>query len=319
MGTNTRIVSRPRRSYQAPHDPGTRSTRKPGADRDETDGVETREHAGAYVRAWRERLSPEAAGLPAGGSRRTTGLRREELASLASISVDYLVRLEQGRAQRPSTQVLAALARALRLDVEERDHLYRVAGQAPPKRTQISSHVTPGIQRLVDRLHDVPVGVFDAAWNLIAWNAPWGALMGDPSAWTGRDRNILWRVFTGTTGRVRSTDAEARAFEANAVADLRRVAGAYPDDVELRQLIADLCRTSPRFADLWRQRIVNTQAANRKTIVHPDVGALTLDCDVLTAEGTDIRLVVYTADPSTPDADKLDLVRVLGLQRVGSG
>jgi transcriptional regulator with XRE-family HTH domain len=280
--------------------------------------VESREDIGSYVRAWRERLQPAAAGLPTGGLRRTAGLRREELAALAGISVDYLVRLEQGRATNPSTQVLAALARALRLDDEERDHLYRVAGQAPPKRTAITSHLTPGVQRLVDRLSDVPVGVFDAAWNLIAWNAPWAALMGDPSALSGRDRNILWRAFTGASSRVRNSDAEMQDFEESAVADVRRVVGTYPDDAELRQLVSDLCQVSPRFAELWRRRIVHSRSSGRKTIVHPEVGAIELDCDVLTAEGTDIRLVVYTADPSSPDADKLELVRVLGLQTLGT-
>jgi transcriptional regulator with XRE-family HTH domain len=280
--------------------------------------MEGREDIGSYVRAWRERLQPAAAGLPAGRLRRTAGLRREELASLAGISVDYLVRLEQGRATNPSSQVLAALARALRLDDEERDHLYRVAGQAPPKRTKITSHVTPGVQRLVDRLSDVPVGVFDAAWNLIAWNAPWAALMGDPSALSGRDRNILWRAFTGAPSRVRNRDVEMRDFEESAVADVRRVVGTYPDDAELRQLVSDLCRVSPRFAELWRRRSVHSRSSGRKTIVHPDVGPIELDCDVLTADGTDIRLVVYTADPSSPDADKLELVRVLGLQMVGT-
>jgi transcriptional regulator with XRE-family HTH domain len=281
--------------------------------------VESRDDIGSYVRAWRARLQPAAAGLPTGGVRRTAGLRREELASLAGISVDYLVRLEQGRATNPSTQVLAALARALRLDDEERDHLYRVAGQVPPKRTEITSHLTQGVQRLVDRLSDVPVGVFDAAWNLIAWNAPWAALMGDPSALSGRDRNILWRAFTGAPSRVRNSDTDIREFEESAVADVRRVVGAYPDDADLRQLVSDLCRVSPRFAELWRRRIVHSRSSGRKTIVHPEVGAIELDCDVLTADGTDIRLVVYTADPSSPDADKLELVRVLGLQTLGTG
>ena len=146
----------------------------------ETGQVEERsDHLGSYVRAWRQRPQPESVGLSARGPRRTIGLRREELASLAGISVDYLVRLEQGRAVNPSTQVLAALARALRLSVAERDHLYAVAGQASPKRTAISSHLTPSTQRLLERLDDVPVSVYDAAWTIIAWN-PAGPLHGRP-------------------------------------------------------------------------------------------------------------------------------------------
>ena len=134
---------------------------------------------GSYIQAWRHRLQPVDAGLPAGSSRRARGLRREELASLAGISVDYLVRLEQGRATNPSTQVLAALSRALRLTNEERDHLYIVAGQAPPKRSAMTSHMPPSVQRLVDRLVDLPVAVYDPAWTLITWNAAWAGLMGE--------------------------------------------------------------------------------------------------------------------------------------------
>src|SRR5215470_8862537 len=113
-----------------------------------------RTELGAALRAWRDRVRPEEVGLRGGGRRRSPGLRREELASLAGISVDYLVRLEQGRATNPSPQVLAALSRALRLTIEERDHLYTIAGQAAPRRTRIPSHVPPTVQRLVDRLAD---------------------------------------------------------------------------------------------------------------------------------------------------------------------
>jgi hypothetical protein len=117
---------------------------------------------------------------------------------------------------------------------------------------------------------------------------------------------------------VRSHDIDRQDFEQSAVADVRRAVGTYPDDADLQQLVSDLCRVSPRFAELWRRRLVHARSSGRKTIVHPEVGAIELDCDVLTADGTDIRLVVYTADPSSPDADKLELVRVLGLQMLGT-
>jgi DNA-binding XRE family transcriptional regulator len=276
------------------------------------------EGIGSYIQAWRQRLQPADVGLPAGPSRRTRGLRREELASLAGISVDYLVRLEQGRATSPSTQVLAALSRALHLTTEERDHLYTVAGQAPPKRATMTSHVPPSVQRLVDRLADLPVAVYDPAWTLITWNAAWAGLMGDPSAVTGRDRNLIWRTFTGQSTRVRKSDAEADGFEANAVADLRRAVGIYPDDPRLSQLVDELRQTSPRFAELWADRVVSTTGSASKTIVHPEIGPITLDCDVLTVTGSDLRLVVYTADPSSPDADRLRLVQVIGLQQLSA-
>ncbi len=278
--------------------------------------MQTGEGVGSYIQAWRHRLQPEDVGLPVGSSRRTRGLRREELASLAGISVDYLVRLEQGRATNPSTQVLAALSRALRLTIEERDHLYTVAGQAPPRRSAMPAHVPPSVQRLVDRLADLPVSVYDPAWTVIAWNAAWAALMGDPSAASGRDRNLIWRMFTGKSTRVRKSDAEVDDFEANAVADLRRAAGAYPDDAGLRQFVDELRQASPRFARLWAERMVNSTGPSSKTIDHPEIGPITLDCDVLTVAGSDLRLVVYTAEPSSPDADRLRLVQVVGLQEL---
>ena len=271
---------------------------------------------GSYIQAWRHRVQPVDVGLPAGLSRRTRGLRREELASLADISVDYLVRLEQGRASNPSAQVLAALSRALRLTTEERDHLYTVAGQAPPRRSAITTHVPPSVQRLIDRLADLPVAVYDPAWTIITWNPAWAGLMGDPSAVSGRDRNLIWRTFTGTSTRVRKSDAEADEFEANAVADLRRAVDIYPDDDRLRHLVDDLRQASSRFAKLWAERAVNSTGSNSKTIVHPEVGPITLDCDVLTVAGSDLRLVVYTAEPSSPDADRLRLVQVIGLQEL---
>jgi transcriptional regulator with XRE-family HTH domain len=275
------------------------------------------EGLGAYIRAWRRRLSPADAGLPAGSaSRRTGGLRREELASLAGISVDYLIRLEQGRATNPSTQILAALSRALRLTTEERDHLYTVAGQAPPRRSAMTTHVTPSVQRLVDRLGELPVAVYDPAWTIITWNMTWAALIGDPSTLGERDRNLLWRTFTGSSTRVRKSDAEVDDFETNAVADLRRAVGRYPDDVRLHRLVDELRQASPRFTRLWTQRVVNTSGDSHKTIAHPQVGPITLDCDVLTVAGSDLRLVVYTAEPSTPDADRLRLVQVIGLQKL---
>ena len=275
------------------------------------------EGIGDYIQAWRHRIQPADVGLPPGLSRRTRGLRREELALLASISVDYLVRLEQGRATNPSAEVLAALSRALRLTDEERDLFYTVAGQAPPRRSAMSAHVPPSVQRLVDRLADLPVAVYDPAWTIIAWNRVWAALMGDPSVLSGRDRNLLWRTFTGTSSRVRKSAPEVDEFEVNAVADLRLALATYPDDARLRDLVSDLRQASPRFATLWEQRAVNLTGPNSKTIAHPEVGPITLDCDVLIVAGSDLRLVVYTAEPSSADAGRLRLVQVIGLQKLG--
>jgi len=266
------------------------------------------------LRAWRDRISPAEVGLPSQALRRAPGLRREELAQLSGLSVDYLTRLEQGRARHPSVQVLTSLARALRLDDQERDHLFRLAAQAPPAPDRIPRHITPGVQHLLDRLTDVPVTVLDASWELIAWNPLAAALLGEPAPRPGRERNVLWRYFSGSRGRV-CRDAEADAtFEAEAVADLHAALGRYPSDPTLCDLIADLRAVSERFASLWEARPVAFRSSSTKTFQHPEAGRITLDCDVLTAHGSDVRIVVYTPRPGSSDADALALIGVVGLQ-----
>src|SRR5579862_146557 len=148
---------------------------------------------GQAVRRWRDRSSPEAAGLPAGGRRRAAGLRREELAMLAGISVDYVTRLEQGRASSPSAQVVEALARALRLSETERAHLFRLASLVLPAPDTVPRYITPSVHRLLDRLSGTPVAVSDASWTLLTYNQPYAALMGDPSEGRGNQRNGAWR------------------------------------------------------------------------------------------------------------------------------
>jgi transcriptional regulator with XRE-family HTH domain len=233
---------------------------------------------------------------------------------LAGMSADYVTRLEQGRSTHPSAQVLAALARALQLSADERSYLFRLAGHRAPATGRICSHLTPGVQRLLRRLDDIPVGVYDAAWTLVAWNQTWAALMGDPSGRRLRDQNLLWRYFTGQPGRVRRGGQQAAEFEAEVVADLRSAAGRYPDDDDLRRLIYDLGQASARFAELWQARAVAVHTADRKSIEHPEVGTVTLDCDVFTVQGSDLRVIAYTAEPGSDDAAKLALLRVIGLQ-----
>ena len=273
-----------------------------------------------FLRIRRTRLRPEDVGLEPGPRRRVAGLRREELALLAGLSVDYVTRLEQGRSSHPSAQVLAAIARALRLTEEERDYLFQVAGHAPPDTGRISGHLTPGVHRLLDRMQDTPVAVYDAAWTLLAWNRPWAALQGDASAEQGRERSLPWRLFTEVAdrrtgpGRVLHAPDEFIRFEASLVADLRVVLARYPRDQELRRLIDDLIAVSPRFAELWEGGAIATHVSDRKTVQHPDVGPITLDCDILTVQGADLRIVAYTAEPGSEAAQKLALLRVIGLQ-----
>lgn len=264
------------------------------------------------LRAWRERISPADAGFPGGGgSRRVPGLRREELAWLASISPDYMKRLEQGRAH-PGGDVVRALARALRLSQEEYQLLSRLAGHAAAAEGRVPQHITPGVQRLLDRLPDVPVSVYDAAWTMLSWNLPWASLIGDASAVKGRDRNLIWRSFTGAHSPIEHSDQGK--YEDSLVADLHEVMSRYPGDSELAAMISDLRRTSKHFAARWEQPAVARHRGERKTVHCPAVGAITLDCDVLTVHGDDLRVVVFTAAPGSPDADKLAVLNVIGSQ-----
>jgi transcriptional regulator with XRE-family HTH domain len=272
---------------------------------------------GAAIRAWRDRLTPAEAGLPVGRGRRAAGLRREELADLAGVSVDYIVRIEQGRATTPSSQVAGALSRALRLSHDERDYLYRLAGLLPPSDKIISDHIAPGIQRVLTRLGDAPVAVFAADWRLVWWNSGWAGAVGDPAAVPPEDRSLIKSRFPvpGTRPRLASWPVEsARAAESDRaiVADLRRAAARYPGDRRLAELIRRTAEGNQRFARLWREGGVGTHAENRKTIRHPAIGEITVDCDVLTDSDTDLKIVVYTAPPGSEDETKLALARVMG-------
>lgn len=267
---------------------------------------------GDVLRTWRERLRPADVGLPAHGRRRASGLRREELAQLAGLSVDYVVRLEQGRALRPSAQVAGALARALQLDESERDHLFLCAGLLRPSNTVVPTHVPPGVQRLVARIGDAPVAVFSADWTLISCSDLWCRLLGDPWPRPIAERNLVRATFLSgpaTPWPVRS-ERGAAYVEASLVADLRAVAGSYPDDRDLAALVAQCRSGSARFAELWNAGVVRPHLSDRKTVEHPVLGAVTLDCDVLTVPGADLRIVVYTAPAGGSTAAALEFLKV---------
>lgn len=266
---------------------------------------------GSALRAWRRRVAPAEAGLPDGGDRRTPGLRREELALLAGVSVDYLVRLEQGRSRNPSAQVLAGLARALQLASGERELLYRLSGSVPPPSGEVPRAVPRGVQLMLDRMSDSPLAVFTAAWDTVQWNALWAELLGDPAALDARARNLIWRHFASWAGgsRVERDAARTDIFEREMVADLRRAAERYPDDRAVGELIGALCAENPRFEQLWTGYEAAPASPSRKTIIHPALGPITLDCDVLTIDGSDLRVVLYSAEPGSREADLLDRLR----------
>lgn len=268
---------------------------------------------GALVRGWRDRLDPADAGYARSARRRAPGLRREELAELAGLSHEYLLRLEQSRATNPSVQVVSALARALRLSPAERDQLFRAAGLLAPRDQTVGTHVPPSIRRLVDRLGDLPIGVFAADWSVLWWNDMWTALHGDPSGLPPAERNLARALFGTGEGRwhlrpVTST-AGPYAFETAIVADLREAVSRYPADPELAALVDGLRAVSPFFGELWSVAGMGQLTGDLKTISHPELGDVTLDCDVLTVPGVDLRIVTYTAALGTSGADQLDLLR----------
>ncbi|MFJ9036766.1 helix-turn-helix transcriptional regulator [Streptomyces sp. NPDC102406] len=272
---------------------------------------------GAMIRMWRDRLPPSAAGLPTAPGRRTAGLRREELADLAGMSVDYVVRLEQGRATTPSASVVASLARALHLSMAERDHLYRLAHLVPPAPGTVSDHLPPGVQRVLARLGDVAVAVFAADWQLIWWNRGWAALLGDPAASPPALRNFARDRFPVDDSPARLarwpvTETDRDATDAAVVSDLRRATGRFPEDRRLAALIRELNAGNRRFARLWVEGGVAAHREDHKTIDHPSVGPVTVDCDTLTDGDRELKIVIMTAVPGSEDEIKLRLTAIAG-------
>ncbi|QRP49159.1 helix-turn-helix domain-containing protein [Amycolatopsis sp. FDAARGOS 1241] len=264
------------------------------------------------LRGWRERLVPGRAGLPVHGQRRARGLRREELAVLAGLAADHVVRLEQGRAAAPGVQVCVALARALRLSDAEQERLFRLAGHELGG-GRVPRLVPESTRRLLERLDDHPIAVHDAMWTLIAWNRPWAALMGEPAA-RDEDRNAVWRHFAARPTRTRLTPDERAEFEHALVADLRLAQERYPREPDLTALLGRLASVSTGFRALWDSHPADGQQPAGLTVDHPDVGRLDLDRDVLASRHGDLRIVVCTARPGTESAAKLALLGALGFE-----
>lgn len=278
-------------------------------------GEVDRAELATVLRTARSRLTPADAGLPSGSRRQVPGLRREEVASLAGVSIDYIVRLEQGRGPKPSEQVLGALTRALRLTDVDRDLVYRLAGSEPPQAGRIPMVIRPSVLRLLDRLADLPVLVLSAKSDVLAWNPLSAALLGDFSAIPVAERNIMWQRFLGTgMGRVVMTPEEADSNAAACVGCLRAVKAAYPDDPGLTRLLTELRTGSTEFEEHWQAGRSSVMHSLTKTIAHPDLGALTLDCDAMHVPDTDQTVIIYSAAPNTPTATALDLLRVTGLE-----
>jgi transcriptional regulator with XRE-family HTH domain len=275
-----------------------------------------KQELGAFLRSRRERLRPEDLGLPSGPRRRTPGLRREEIAVLAHISTEYYVRLEQGRAPRPSGEVLAGIAGALRLTDAESDHLHVLAGTAPSRSGLHRRDVRPSILALLERLPQTAAFVMSAAFEVLAWNDLAAALMEDFGGLAPRDRNLARRAFLrpARPGTTLYGISDAAEFRHSVVMQLRATLAWYPTDPLVTGLVEELREGSPDFARLWERHDVQAAPMLRKTFRHPAVGEITVDCDALTLTDSDQHVVLYTAPKGSRDADALALLNVLGAE-----
>jgi transcriptional regulator with XRE-family HTH domain len=264
-----------------------------------------------FLRRRREALRPEDVGLQQGRRRRTAGLRREEVALLAHMSTDFYARLEQRRGSRPSEQTVGALARALRLTQDERDHLFQLAGHNAPPRGFRSDHVTPALLRLLDRL-DTPAQVVSDLGVVLAQNPQAEALLGTQRDREGLERSVFYRWFTDPRERDRWPEADYELHSRSYAAALRVAHGRDPEGAQ--PLVDALLERSPEFAHLWERHEVAQRTDTHKRIAHPEVGLIELDCQILTAENQTERLVVFTASPGSEDAKRLEMLSVIGTQ-----
>ncbi len=267
-----------------------------------------------FLRRRREALQPADVGLAKGPRRRTKGLRREEVAALASMSTDYYSRLEQQRGPQPSEQMLASIARGLRLTLDERDYLFRLAGHTAQPRGERTEHVAPALMRVLDRL-DTPAQVMSDLGETLVQNPLAIALLGDQTAFTGLSRSIVYRWFTDSAERQIYPRADHPYHSRVYIAGLRARLAKYSRDGGLPELVSQLLHNSDEFAALWKEHEVAVRTSDRKRMVHPMVGNLELDCQTLVAESQAQILLVYTATPGTEDYDKLQLLSVIGDQQ----
>nr|WP_281373401.1 helix-turn-helix transcriptional regulator [Kineococcus aurantiacus] len=267
---------------------------------------------GDFLRNRRERLQPVDVGLPSGARRRTPGLRREEVAVLAHISIEYYTRLEQGRAPRPSSEVLAGISDALLLTEAESAHLHELAGTARKKDAVHDRTVRASMTALIERLPGAVGFVLSAAFEVLAWNSLATAVLGDLAAATPAERNLARRAFLPEVARRTGAEvADMTEFRHHVVAQLRTAAVRYPTDPLVQDLVAELRAGSADFARLWERHDVQARPVITKTFRHPGVGSITVDCDTLLLPDRDQQLVLYTAVPGSRDAESLELLRMV--------
>jgi transcriptional regulator with XRE-family HTH domain len=258
---------------------------------------------GAFLRARRERLSPTDVGLPDRGRRRTPGLRREEVATLAGVSVDYLIRLEQGRDTNPSAPVVAALADALRLTDDERFHLMKLAAAAGNEelcpRGRVNNDVSAGIRLLLDRLGPTPAFVVDLVGDVLAWNTAWEALVRDMGLLDDESPNLARFVFRDARARDVYADWTVAADEQ--VARLRTAKLLRRDDPTFDALLAELDAVDG-FAERWQAHSVGEKRSGQKRLRHPTAGLLAIDYEVLHVGDSEQQLVAWLPGDERTDA-----------------
>ena len=267
-----------------------------------------------FLRRRREALLPGDVGLPPGVRRRTRGLRREEVAALTGMSTDYYARLEQQRGPQPSEQMLSAIARALRLTLDERDHLFRLAGQHAPPRARRSDHVSPALLRVFDRLADTPAVVLSDLADTLVQNPLAAALLGDGTGHTGLARSAYYRWFTDPAPRSRYRPADHAHQSRLQAAGLRAALSLNSSDARAQEIVRRLLQQSPEFAAVWESHVVATRFDDHKALIHPELGSIELDCQALFTEDQSQCLLVLTAAPRTESAEKLALLGVIGTQ-----
>jgi transcriptional regulator with XRE-family HTH domain len=276
-----------------------------------------REALADFLRGRRHALVPVDVGLTAGPRRRAPGLRREEVAQLTGMSVDYYTRLEQRRGPQPSAHMLAALARTLRLGLDERDHLFRLAGQPPPERTASSTYVRPALIHVLDQLDDCAAFVCSDLEVFLAQNRLSILLLGD---WVGSgvQDSMAWKWFLegGYRELVPPEDRDRQAR--TRVAALRATWSRRRGDADVHALVSELLSRSDKFRQLWDRHEVGIPPDDHKTFVHPRVGRISVDCEILATADGNQRLVILSAPPASESYGKLKLLGVLGEQQVGA-
>lgn len=270
-----------------------------------------------FLRSRREALQPEDVGLRRGPRRRTNGLRREEVATLCHMSTDYYSRLERERGPQPSSQMLASIALGLHLSLDERDHLFRLAGQNPPARGGASAHISPGLLRILDRLNDTPAEVVTELGETLRQTPMAVALTGDTTRYTGASRSAGYRWFTDPSARDRYAPEEHAFLTRMYASGLREIATLRGPDSRAAHLADLLLAQSEEFRRVWDDHEIGIRPREVKHFIHPEVGALELTCQRLIDPDEAHSLLVYTAIPGSESYDKLSLLSVIGTQALG--